>query len=821
MQVRDVWGLLVRNRWVILAGAVLATSLAVAYLMVATPVYEAGATLRVDEKQANLPGIYRALPGQPGEFATEIEVLKSRTQAVDAIDSLGLQLRVTQPRKVSRSDLFQSVKVDRAAVPGTYVLANGGADGWSLLRKSDGAVLGSSAPGEALTAGGITLTPTSEALRYRTMEVLVDGFEETVAKVVKKIDVTQPSRDALIVSVKYQDADRQLVWQVPTVIVHRFIERRQQGEKSEARSTVSFLHQQIDTLAVQLSRSEDELRRFREREHVVDPNMEASSQVTRYVSLQAERSSVEAERGALAKLIDEVRNNSSATRGTFDQPSPYRRLLAFPTLLRNQGATDLLRSLSIVEDQRATLLARRTAEDPDVQVLSARVAQIEEQLRLTVTTYLQGLTNQIGGLDTTLSHYSQDLARVPYRQLEFERLQRQPKILTDMYALLQTRLKEAEIAQASVDRSVRIVDEAVAPLLPIKPRKALTVLAALFGGLLLGTAAAFLREFMDRSVHTRADVRVATGLPVLGLIPRIQVSGKAAVIAKRVSRRQIKTEASKPLPQPPSRETNAFTFLRSAGEAATQASAPEPSVPRVPSVREAAPLVTIEGLGSAVTEAYGSLQTNILYSRGDDTLRTLVFTSALPGDGKTTNATNLALTLAQRSVNVILVDADMRRGILHQLLDVRREPGLTDVLAGRCFLDDALHEVRVKEGGSLHFLTCGRVPLNPIALLESPAMGELLLRLRNHFDAIIIDAPPVNMLTDAAVLGANADGVIVVARAGVTQSGALEYAMQQLHLVKARVLGVVLNDIDFKREAAYDAAYRYYQYGSYTARAES
>ncbi len=162
--------------------------------------------------------------------------------------------------------------------------------------------------------------------------------------------------------------------------------------------------------------------------------------------------------------------------------------------------------------------------------------------------------------------------------------------------------------------------------------------------------------------------------------------------------------------------------------------------------------MTIPGIGTPVTEAYGTLQTNLLYSRGEDGLKTVVFTSALPGEGKTTNAANLALTLAQRGVKVVIVDADVRRGMVHQLFGVKQEPGLSDVLSGTFRLAEALHVVRIEEGGSLHFLTSGRLSGNPIAMLESTAMRQLIAQLEDEFETVILDAPPVNMLTDAAVL---------------------------------------------------------------------
>jgi tyrosine-protein kinase Etk/Wzc len=144
-----------------------------------------------------------------------------------------------------------------------------------------------------------------------------------------------------------------------------------------------------------------------------------------------------------------------------------------------------------------------------------------------------------------------------------------------------------------------------------------------------------------------------------------------------------------------------------------------------------------------------------------------------------------------------------------------REPGFADLLRGDIGFEQACRTVHVDEGGSLHYLTSGTLTSNPSAALAH-GVKSLLDGLRDRYDMIIIDSPPVNMMTDAALLGTIADGVILVARAGVTHFDALGYALEQLGNVRARVLGVVLNDIDFRRDATYDAAYRYYDYTQYT-----
>jgi tyrosine-protein kinase Etk/Wzc len=825
LRLGDIKGLLQRNWWVILGLTIASTGAALAYVFKTTPIYESGTTIQVEEKEANLPGIFRSM-GLATGLSTEIEVLRSRSLAEDAVADLGLRLVVTSPRDVPRSRLLRAVHVPPDAKPAKYVLEKRGPGCFGLRRVGELGTQTSTCNSERLEANGLAFALTAEASRYDRIELEIQDLETSTALLSGNLTVSLPNRDALILVVRYKNPDPELVWQVPNTIAKRFIERRQQAQTNQARSAVAFLRRQLDTLKGQLAASEEALRQFREKEQVVDPEVEASTQVTRYVDLQARRGTLEAERTALASLLRDVQ--AEAARSGLDQPSPYRRLLAFPTLIGNQTASNRLAALAVLEDQRAALLTRRTPTDPDVEALSTRITGIEEELRLSVTTYLEGLANQVASLDENIGQYGQDLARVPQRQLSFARLQRQPKVLEEMYSLLQTRLKEAEISEGVTDMSVRVVDRAVRPLMPVWPRKRMLVMAGFAGGLLLGVGASLLREVSDRSIHSRNDVQLATGLPVLGLIPRIPGRGKFAVIAHRVPPDRVLLPAPPPKAPPRSgaqKPRYNYTFLppievEAVGESAPSTT-PGSSVPLLPQSVHTGPRMTIVGTGTVVTEAYGALQTNLFYSRSDSPLRTLVFTSPVPGEGKTTNAANLALTLAQRGVKVVLVDADMRRGLLHQLFEIKQEPGLTDILTGSLAHVDAVHSIRVDGGESLHVIAAGRPPQNPVALLESPAMRQLISELQERFEVVILDAPPVNMLTDAAVLGARAEGVIIVVRAGETQTGALEYALHQLKVVRAPVLGVVLNDVDFKRDAAYDATYRYYQYEGYSSRSDA
>lgn len=214
-------------------------------------------------------------------------------------------------------------------------------------------------------------------------------------------------------------------------------------------------------------------------------------------------------------------------------------------------------------------------------------------------------------------------------------------------------------------------------------------------------------------------------------------------------------------------------------------------------------LVTHRSPRSPIAEAYRTLRTNIQFGSLDRSVKTIMFTSAGPGEGKSTTAANLAVTLAQAGHAVILVDADLRRPVQHRVFALDQQKGLTTVLLGRCSLEEALQATAV---GSLKALPSGPPPPNPSETLGSHAMEELLTTLRGMADYIIFDAPPVVAVADASILAPKVDGVVLVLRSRVATRQMAQGAKAQLDKVKARFLGAVLNDI------AIEGDYKFYYY---------
>ncbi len=775
-RLRDLWNFLLRNRLLAFGVPLLMVAATTVFVLVATPIYDAAVWIRIDQERSNLPVLDALKDLSSGsQIGTEIQVLRRRPLAEALVDSLALQLVVERPKGVMRERIFGSVRVERDAPEAGYRLRRQEDGRFAVFRDKADAPIGVYGVGETVRLDGAALRLLPGAAEHEEIRITVLEFERALKYLRETIEVGRPDREADIVTVRYQGPDRALVRDVPNTMARYFIRQRQQVKKTQALGTVAFLHEQLDTLATRLERAEEELRTFRSQHEVVSFEFEAEAQMQRLAQMQAERDLLDSEREALQELLSEVRATAASRTPDSDGPSPYRRLIAFPSLLRNFAVSELFRSLSEVENQRAELLNRRTLEDPDVQVLNRRVAELEDQLLYIAETYLEGLTNNVASINSNLGRFREDLRRIPSREIDFERLKRQAEVLEEIYTLLQTRLQEAQIAASVDDASVRVVEPAVLPIDPIKPKKALSLVLALMLGLVLGAGTAFIKENLDNTLHTREELQALAGdIPVLGLIPRIRDAATAA--------------------------------------AATGRKAPSSGEP----VFEAR-LVTGRDPRNPVSEAYRSLRTNITYARMGEAPKTIVFTSPTPGDGKSTTASNLAITLAQQDLRCLLVDADMRRGFLNDVFGQRREPGLSNVLLDRATFEEAVRRVDLGSSGSIDFLPTGTLPPNPAELVGSDRMKALLDEIGDRYDAIILDAPPLTLVTDAALLGTYADGVILVARAGVTERGAITYALEQIAAVRAPVLGTVLNDVDQRKEryyGSYSAGSHAYYYGA-------
>jgi polysaccharide biosynthesis transport protein len=372
-------------------------------------------------------------------------------------------------------------------------------------------------------------------------------------------------------------------------------------------------------------------------------------------------------------------------------------------------------------------------------------------------------------LTRTLEQQKTEAGLMSERMVQYNILKRDAEADKALYDGLLTKLKEAGISSALQSSNIRIVDPAMIPASPARPAKMRNVTLAFLVGLVGGVGLAILREYMDNTVKTPDDIETLSRLPSLAVVPAFQDSEGDA----------------------PKRRTLADSLSNGHSR-------------HVELVAQHLPK-------SQMSEAFRALRTALLLSQAGHPPQVILVTSALPREGKTTAAANLAVTLAQLGDRTLLIDADLRKPGVGRLLNLNgnKYAGLSSYLAGVSSLD--LVTVQHPAIPNLSAIPTGPLPPNPADLLSSHRLADAITELRTKFKFIVIDTPPVMAATDAVILSVKADGVVMVVRSGETPKEAFTRTRDLLMSVKCRLLGVVLNAVDSSAPDYY-YSYRYYPY---------
>jgi capsular exopolysaccharide synthesis family protein len=445
----------------------------------------------------------------------------------------------------------------------------------------------------------------------------------------------------------------------------------------------------------------------------------------------------------------------------------YSELLRTPKVLSQVADKLGLSGLPAVQVQlvRDTQLLKVSAESTDPE-LAANIANtlaqvfkdmIEGQQRSRYTALKDNLTSQIQQVEQDIAsmQVEMDALRGPLSPSEDARRTQLQTTLTQYrsnYTSLTNNLTQVRLAEAQATSSVGVAQEAEIPAAPVRPRTLTNTALASAVGALLALGVAFLIEYLDDTIKSPDDIEQVAQAPALGLIGRIE------------------------------------------GDEPTHK------------------LITAHTPRSPISEAYRVLRTNIQFGSVDKPLSSLLVTSGHPTEGKSTTAANLAVVMAQSGKRVVLVDSDLRRPMQHKYFGVSNERGLTTAL-----LDSQTpveEHLQATEIDNLRVMSSGPLAPNPAELLGSQRMVQVLDELKQHADMLILDSPPVMMVTDPVLLARQVDGTLVVADAGNTRRAVLARALDALRAANARPLGVALNRISTYRSGYYSYANQYYYYYS-------
>jgi succinoglycan biosynthesis transport protein ExoP len=449
-----------------------------------------------------------------------------------------------------------------------------------------------------------------------------------------------------------------------------------------------------------------------------------------------------------------------------------------PQLHENPILQNLIQKRQTTSEEYIDAVGQYGPNFPKVQRLQAQLKDIDQLIQKEQVNTLNRLENdyrEAQQRETLLTHaldqQKVDANEMAERMVEYNILKREAEANKALYDGLMTKLKEVGISAALQSSNIRVVDPAMIPAYPSRPAKARNIMLAFLVGLVGGIGLALMREYLDNTVKTPDDIETLARLPSLAVVPQFSGSNANGYGSRKRLLQGISTNGHEK---------------------------------RIELVAQHLPK-------SQMSEAFRALRTSLLLSQPGRPPQVILVTSALPREGKTTAAANLAVTLAQLGDSTVLVDADLRKPGVGRLLNLGsgKFAGFSSYLAGVSSLDLVI--VPHPEIPNLAAIPTGPLPPNPADLLSSHKLAEAIAELRTKFKFVVIDSPPIMAATDAVILSVQTDGVLLVVRSGETPKEAFTRTRDLLVSVNCHILGVVLNAVDSSAPDYY-YSYRYYPY---------
>src|SRR5215213_806285 len=749
----DYWRAIRKRLWLVIGIVAIITMLAVVYVARKPDFFEAQARVQVDlEDTGSVVNQTRPLYGpadDPIYFNTQLQILVSP----------GLMRRVVRTLDLEHNpDFFKGNPAQRQST-------------WQTLLRMAGL---ESKPQE-ITKPPDQLPLTTSVAQATAREDLNEAkrlapYVNTILAGLKAEPVKETRgyyKETRLIDIKFTHTDPGVAEKVVNAIAEVYVFSNLE-KRTEANSTTGdFLQKRIAELQQQIRTSEERLVNYAKNNQIISLDPNQNTVVERLAGLNQQLLQAENERKT-AEAAYNAAKSPDAANALVDEAA------------KQNG--DLEAKLIELRQKRALLLVDATEEAPEVKEVDQQIVELDKQLKdlrsrksatlmTNLNTRYQQALERERSLRTAFEQQraqtlSQNEAAINYRIIQQE-IETNKSLLN---GLLQG-AKENDVVLAGKPNNISIVDYALTPDTPVGPNRTRTVIAAFFLSIGLGLGLALFFEYLDDTVHSTEEVERVLHLPALAVIPSV-----AGAPRRRVLPGGPKTTA---LQKHSNGNGNGKSEL----------------------------LMNVDSR-SPLAEAYRHLRTSVLLSTAGRTPKSLLVTSSLPGEGKTTTAVNTAMSLAQTGASVVIIDADMRRPRLQSIFDMQGHEGLSSILSSDASEADMLSTIREDAESGLSVLTSGPIPPNPAELLGSDQMRRLITTLQSKYTHVVVDSPPVSSFTDGVLISTMVDGVLLVVHGGKSSRHIVRRSKQLLNDVGAKIFGVVLNNVNLH-------SHDYYYYQSY------
>jgi tyrosine-protein kinase Etk/Wzc len=577
-----------------------------------------------------------------------------------------------------------------------------------------------------------------------------------------------------IIDIKVVSKDPREASMIANGFAKAYREYNIQEKNKKTIETKSFIEEQLQSTSVKLKKAERELQAFKEGYALISLDAQTQNILDKIYRVETEYEKIKTEKDQIASQL------SLLESGRKDRSGKYRRV--FFSAPPDSPVYGLKTKLSELFLKRQTLLINLTEKHPQVREIDDQIGAVIQETQKELNSLLRTYTIREQDLSEKLTRLREENQRLPHKALKMVRLQREVELQASLYSQLKEKYQETLIQESSKLEEVSIVKPAVPPNQPYNiPSKLMIITTGILMGLIIGVVFAFTLELLDTSMGTIEDVEELMQVPVLGVIPFLQSD---ELPKGRTERRD------------PTR-----TRMRD--------------------------LVTHFKPESMGAEGFRALRTNLQFLRLESKGKIFLITSSFVQEGKTLNIVNLALTMAQAGNKVLLIDADLRKPLVHKVFGVPEGPGVTDYVLGNYHwkeISNTISDVMLGDFGidnilktpgmdNLHVITAGTRPPNPSEILSSTRFREFLKEVAQDYNFIFIDSPPILPVADASEIATLVDGVFLVYKVGKIGRGVLKRAKSNLENVDAKLVGVILNSVKSEEGPEYYRYHSHYYYG--------
>ena len=614
--------------------------------------------------------------------------------------------------------------------------------------------------------------------------------ESKVSWLRSRLEVGILNRKADIITITFKAHHPDEAAALSNIYQQVYIDENLDYVESELTTLKNYLIEKIYEKEKQLLDAEDRLNNFKQKENINLLSEQTKEQISRITNIQSKKEQYQIELQAALEskktIEQQIQQNKDKLQNLNIQINTN-----FAEKLSEEIASKKATKLKMEAQLENSGLSRETFSDRLKQVdreIDALEEQLQEQIKLksqessaesaielynelqkkylNIDIEIKSKQKSIEQIDEYLNSVKLEESNLPDKELQLIRYQRQVEIYRKIYLMLTEKLEETEIRISSKRNNAKIIDKALVNVRPVHPKKSLILAGSLFGSFLLSIGILFLIEYLDNTVKTEDEID-QYGITRLGLIPKIGIEGIKS---------KLKEDNSK------------FT-----GEIGNQIESR---------------LVSHIDPKSMVAESYRSLRTNLnFHLKKADNSNSFLVTSCGPQEGKSTTISNIAISFSQQGKRVVIVDADLRKPVLHTVFALNKDDGLSDILVGEKKVSEVVKPTLID---NLYLITSGTIPPNPAEMLSHEELDNLITYLKRNFDVVLFDTPPVIAVTDAAIIAEKVDFSILVIRANVTDRDMISEAVKRVGLHNQNLIGTVMNDFDFERHYGYK--YQYYNY---------